>query len=800
MHKQTDRVARRAERLERIIEWLDEEGVAGSIVGKVAKVLGLGNGEPVLTLLKRYTNHKKRLDYSVHLVADNPEIMILIRNTSRAVDCWKLSRTGTVELSSHSGLDDKPYLSEFELQPFDETLRFFESMARTSHKAVANKDNNAEALNNRGVVLNKLKRHEEALASYDRALAINPFFTEALNNRGNVLQKLRRFEQALASYDRALTIKSAYANAMIGRATVLQELKRYEDALVSYDKALAIQPSSALAHYGRGTVLQELNRRIEALDSYDKALAIRPDYAEAHYGRGNILQDLWHYEAAIASYQKALAIRPDYIEAIYNRAGALQSLARYEEALADYEHLLKTDPDYPYAIGALAAVARHTCDWTRTADLADKLKMHILEEKSAVDPLTLLGYFDDPALQLRTARHYAQKSVQKPPKLMWKSGRWRNDKIRIAYLSPDLRRHAVGYQLAELIERHDRTRFEVHAVSYGQDDGSDIRARLVRAFDQFHDVLALGDRDIAKLLCDLHVDVAIDLAGYTLGSRPGILAHRPAPIQVNFLGYSATSGADFIDYLIADEMVVPFEQQPFFTERIVHLPNCYLVNDSTRKIAAGAPTRAEAGLPSDGFVFCCFNNPFKIAAPVFNVWMRLLEAMPGSVLWLSKASDIASNNLRREAHARGIDPTRLVFAPKLDRIEDHLARHRLAGLFLDTLPYNAHTTACDALWAGVPVVTCCGEAFAGRVATSLLHAVGLPDLVTHSLHDYEILARRLASEKSVLSEFRSALERNRFTAPLFDIDQVRRSLEAAYTQMWEIWQRGEKPQSFAVPS
>jgi predicted O-linked N-acetylglucosamine transferase (SPINDLY family) len=351
--------------------------------------------------------------------------------------------------------------------------------------------------------------------------------------------------------------------------------------------------------------------------------------------------------------------------------------------------------------------------------------------------------------------------------------------------------------MAELFELHDRQRFEIIGVSFGADDGSAIRARVASAFDQFHDVESQSDLEIARLVNELAVDIAVDLNGYTESARPTVLAQRPAPIQANYLGFLGTMGAVFIDYVIGDEVILPPEQQPFYTEQIVRLPDCFQVNDSTRKISARTPSRREAGLPERGFVFCCFNGNYKITAPVFDVWTRLLKAVDGSVLWLMHSNEAAAAKLRHEAAARGVDPARLVFAAKAAP-EDHLARHRLADLFLDTLPINAGATASDALWAGLPIVTRIGETFPGRISASLLRAVGLGELVTHSADEYEALALQLARDPARLAALRRRLHDNRLTAPLFDTDRFRRHLEAAYTTMYEINRRGESPRSFSV--
>jgi protein O-GlcNAc transferase len=381
-----------------------------------------------------------------------------------------------------------------------------------------------------------------------------------------------------------------------------------------------------------------------------------------------------------------------------------------------------------------------------------------------------------------------------------RAGKAPHDKIRIAYLCADFRSHVTAYQLAELFELHDRSRFEVIGVSFSRDDGSEIRARLIKAFDQFIDVYTISDREVAGLLHEREVDIAVDLMGHTLDARLPIFAYRPAPVQVTYLAYASTTGATFMHYIIGDGMVLPADHQSFYSERIVRLPECFLANDTQRAIASRVPERREAGLPEQGFVFCCFNNTVKLQPMMFDIWMRLLQAVEGSVLWLSLRYPEAQGNLRREAQARGVDPDRLVFAQRVPEIADHLARHRLADLFLDTLPYNAHATASDALWAGLPVLTCCGKTFGARVAASLLQAVGLPELVTESLAEYEALGLRLARDPELLGGLRHRLEQNRRSHPLFDTQRLCRHLEDAYATMWEIAQSGQAPRSFDVPA
>ena len=664
-------------------------------------------------------------------------------------------------------------------------------------QALALKPAYAEAFYNRGNALRELKRLEEALASYDKALALKPNYTEAVYNRGNALQELERSEEALACYDQALALNPEYAEALFNRGNALQELKRFDEALASYDRALALKPDYAEAFNNRGAALKELKRLEEAVTSYDRALALKSDYAEVFNNRGVALQELKRFDEALASYDRALALKPDYAEAFNSRGFALRELKRFDEALASYEKALALKPDDARAFSGIIDCVNMICDWRRTTAFADDVIARVSEKKSVIPPFTLLGYSAEPALQLQCARNFIEPQVTLLQRSFWTGETWRHDKVRIAYLSADFRQHATAYLVAELFERHDRSRFEVVGVSFGMDDKSEVHGRLVAAFDRFYDVGRKSDEEVAKLLHDLQVDIAIDLKGYTHDSRPGIFAYRPAPIHASYLGFPGTMGAEFIDYIIADKTVVPFEHQPFYTEKIVHLPDCYQVNDSKRKIAERTPTRQEAGLPETGFIFCCFNNNWKITPDVFSLWMRLLHTVEGSVLWLLGDNESAERNLRIEAQARGIDPARLVFASRLP-LDEHLARHRLADLFLDTLPCTAHTTASDALWAGLPVLTRQGTTFAGRVAASLLNAIGLPELVTHSIEDYEALALRLAKDPSLLGGCRNRLATNRLTHPLFDTDRFRRHIEAAYLQMWEIWQRGEAPKSFSV--
>jgi protein O-GlcNAc transferase len=441
-------------------------------------------------------------------------------------------------------------------------------------------------------------------------------------------------------------------------------------------------------------------------------------------------------------------------------------------------------------------VADQICKWsadTARADLIDRCKVPAFDGT----PFAFLAMSDDPQLHHDLAKAYVRNRAPLPGSPLWRQ-RGAREKIRIGYLSADFQEHPVSFLIAEMIALHDRSRFEIFGISAGANDGGEQRRLLEATFDTFVDVSAITDTALAQRIAEAEIDILVDLGGHTKDGRILALAHRPAPVQVTYLGYPGPTGAPFIDYAIVDANVVPASDAHAYSEKLVYLPECFLCNDRRRKLADRTPSRAECGLPTDGFVFCCFNNSYKINAPVFDIWMRLLTAVPGSVLWLRADNNSARANLQREATARGVAPQRLVFAERVDSNSDHLARHRVADLFIDTLPYNAHITASNALWVGLPVLTCTGRSFAARVAGSLLHAIGLPELVTGSLPEYEALALRLATCPAELRALRDRLAYNRSTHPLFDTPRWTRHLEAAFQEMWSLHCDGEQPRSFAA--
>jgi predicted O-linked N-acetylglucosamine transferase (SPINDLY family) len=678
-------------------------------------------------------------------------------------------------------------LSEF--RRYDEALAAYD-------KALALKDDLAEAWLGRGNILREFKRYGEALSAYERALELKPDLAEAWLGRGNVFTELKRHDEALAAYDRALAFEANLAKAWLGRGNVFTELERHDEALAVYDRALALESDLAEAWLGRGNVFRELRRYEEAFAAYDRALTLKSDLAGAWLGRGNVFTELRRHEQAFAAYDRALALKPDFAEAWLSRGNVFFDLKQYKNAYAACDKALMLNPDIKFAASLRLYTKLHLCNWTNLAtDTAQFLSL-IRAQETLAEPFTLLALPSSPTDQLQCARRHIEARPVFPP--IWRGERYSHDRIRVAYLSSELREHAVAYLTAGLFEHHDRSRFEVTAISFEAGQDSDFCRRIRLGFERFIDARLQSDQDIAALIRRLEIDIIVDLNGFTRNGRLGVFSRRPAPIQVNYLGYAGTMGADYYDYIVADPTVIPREHFEFYSENVAWLPDSFMANDAAREIAERMPTRSELGLPDKGFVFCCFNQSYKISPGIFDIWMRLLRSVDGSVLWLKENDAIAVHNLRLEAGRRGVAPERLVFALPVSLVTEHLARQRHADLFLDTVHYNAHTTASDALWAGLPVVTYLDSTFAGRVAASLLKAVGLPELITTSLEDYEALSLKLARDPSLLASIKTKLARNRDSCPLFDTGRFTRHIEAAYTAMWRAYQNGRQPANFAV--
>ena len=728
----------------------------------------------------------------------NPNVADVYNNRGAALK--ELKRPDEALASYDKAIALKPDHAEFYYNRGNvlTDLARLEDAVESYDKAIALNPEHAGAYNNRGTVLKELNRLDEALTSFDRAITLKPDHAEACNNRGLVLNALQRFDEALASHDKAIALRSDNADAHNDRGAALKELKRFDEAVASFDRAITLKPHHAEAWNNRGNALSEVRRVDEALASYDRAIALNPDDADAYNNRGAALKELKRLDEAVASYDKAIALRPDHAAVYDNRGYALKELRRLDEAVASFDKALALEPDRAGLEGMRLHTKLHICDWGNFDNECAHLTSSVKDGKTNTQPWVLLGISPSADAQLRCAGLWVAKNFLSSQEPVWNGEKYSHDRLRVAYVSADFHQHATSYLMAGMFECHDKSRFEVSAISIGPHDTSEMRQRLTDSFESFLDAGTLSDEEIASYIRTREIDLLIDLKGFTQDARPDIFARRPAPVQVSYLGYPGTMGAGFIDYLMADRTIIPDESRKFYSEKIALLPDSYQVNDRNRAISDRAFSRSDCGLPPQGFVFCCFNNNYKILPRMFDGWMRILRQVDGSVLWLLEDNASAVRNLRTEAVARGVSADRLVFAERMP-LSEHLARHRLADLLLDTLPCNAHTTASDALWAGLPVLTCLGETFAGRVAASLLNAIGLPELVT-TPESYERTAIDFARNPDKLAAVKRKLSANRLTAPLFDTALTTRHIEAAYTAMHERHLAGLAPDHIVVPA
>ena len=653
-------------------------------------------------------------------------------------------------------------------------------------RALAVHAHDAFTLTERGNVLQSLGRLSEAVASYDTALIHQPDLLAALMNRGNALRAMGRLEEALSAIETALRARPDFPEALNNRGNVLRDQGHLPAALASFDAALTLKPDFLLAHCNRGQTLLDLKRPADALATFEFLLRHLPDDPEALFGRASALLQLHErLEEAATDFTRAGELGLEKVETLVGKASALAKLQRHGAAAACLAEVLALAPDRAYALGSFLFSRLQACQWQDLESATERLITLVGAGRTATHPMSLLPLSDAPELQLACAQSLVRDLYPENPALgpcprrpLGVDGR----RLRVAYVSADFRDHPVSHLLVGVLEQHDRRSFEVFGISLRRPQENPFEKRVRAAFDRFIDVGGRSDLEIAQLLRELQIDIAVDLMGFTDGLRLGVFAQRAAPVQVSYLGYAGTSGAPYMDYILADEIVIPPGEERHHSERVVRLPYSFLPNDDRREVGS-VPTREEAGLPAAGLVFCAFTNAYKINPMMFDLWMRLLRAVPDSVLWLRSLTGEARENLRDEGRVRGVEPHRLVFAPHVAGMAEHLGRLGLADLYLDTLPYNAHSTACDALWAGIPVLTCMGTGFASRVAASALTAVGLSELVTGSHMEYERLALDLARRPERLQELRSRLAERRSSAPLFDTSGFCRRLETSYRWM-----------------
>ncbi len=686
-----------------------------------------------------------------------------------------------------------------QLGEFDRAIADFE-------KALQIDAANAGALFNLGRTLNAVKRNAEAIDAIDRAIAINPQFAESWFGKGAILMEMKKFPQAIDSFDKALGLNPGLAEAHQGRGNALRELKRFDEALKEHERAISLKLDFAEAYSSRGIALCELKRLDDAIRAHGQAIELKPDYAEAYANRGITFFELRNFESALLDYNRAIELKGDLAIAYAYRGYLMGDLLRHADSRIDFERAKALDPEFAFLEGQALVAGMMTCDWSNHAEALDTLLKGIARGKMVSTPFPVVVTSSSRELQRAAARMSSDQICKRlndggfKPETRW-VGRGKyseREKIRLAFLSGDFRSHAVFYLLRGVLAAIDRGKFEVFAFSFFTPASDPMTAQIQTLVDHFIDVSGLSDAQVASLCESREINICVDLVGYTALNRPAIMARRAAPIQVNYLGFPGTMGADFMDYIVADPTLIPASHRDGYAEKVLSLPHTYLPSDPDRPISDRAFSRSELGLPESGFVFCSFNNHYKLTPDVFDIWMNILKRVEGSVLWLTGDNEPAMANLRNEASARGVDAHRLIFAPRMPSLADHLARHGMAGLFLDTMPYNAHTTASDALWAGLPVLTRIGETFAGRVAASLLNAIGLPELITHSAGEYEELAVDLALNPDRLASIRKKLADNRLTTPVFDTARYTRDLEAAFTAIYERYHQGLAPDHIQV--
>jgi predicted O-linked N-acetylglucosamine transferase (SPINDLY family) len=674
----------------------------------------------------------------------------------------------------------------------------FADAAKACRRALAIRPEYADAHLNLIAALEGQRLYDEVADAYRALIPLFPKRADLWNNFGVILDSQGRSAQAVLAFREAVAAKPDFVEAHFNLGRTLATIGWTEEAIKFYRQVIALDPKHAAAWSNLGTLLGAAGHFNEAAAISQHAATLAPDSAQVLCNLGVVLHRQGKVNDAVEAYRRALAVKSDYAAALGNLAAGLQEQFKFDEAALALKQAIELDPNFDAAIIELIKIRRHICDWSEYAEDQGRLLSFIEQKKDGVFMLLLMGFESTPKQQLACARLAMKKYNESTARIGPHAEPKKKEKLRIGYLSADYRDHPVGRLLPHLFARHDRKQVELIGYALGTDDPGALRGRIRKACDGFVDLHSLPNIDAAKKIHADGVDILVDLTGPTVGSRLEILALRPAPIQVSFLGWPGSMGADFIDYVIADPYVVPAEQQKFYSEKIVHLPDCYQPSDPQRPIPEG-PSRAECGLPEKAFVFCSFNNPNKITPDLFDLWMRILKRVENSVLWLYCKSPQTIENLSRQREAHGLSAERLVFAP-VAQYEAYLGRLRRADLFLDSFPYNAGATCNDALWVGLPVLTCAGDTYVSRMAGSLLTAAGLPELITTSLRDYEKLAVRLAKEPRVLADLRKRLVARRETMPLFNMERFTRHLERAYRQMQDLRVAGEAPRFFAVES
>jgi len=664
-------------------------------------------------------------------------------------------------------------------------------------QAIKIKPDYAEAYSNMGNALKDKGELDAAIDSYKQAIKIKPDYAEAYSNMGNALKDKGKLDAAIDSYKQAIKIKPNYAEAYYNMGNALQDKGKLDAAIDSCKQAIKIKPDYAEAYSNMGNALQDKGELDVATDSYKQAVKIKPNYAEAYYNMGNVLNKKGELDAAIESYKQAVKIKPNYAKAYYTMGNTLKDKGDLDAAIDSYEKAIKIKPDYEIVRTMKLYRQAHISDWGAIAQDREAIPTLGISAQYII-PFEILPLEDAPERHRLRSEIFAKNRFKQKPLPLASRSTQKPKRLRIGYFSSDFKEHPVAYLMAKVIETHDRNFFEVYGYSIGPAKDDKMRHRLIKGFDVFDDVQDMNDQDVALLARQDQIDIAIDLTGYTQNSRSGVFAYRAAPVQINYLGYPGTMGADFFDYIIADQNLIPNESQKYYSEKLIYLPHHYQAQDDTLLISDDTPSRSELGLPDNGFVFCAINNTYKITSSEFDIWMRLLQSVDGSVLWLLESNKWVKGNLLKEANARGVPSERLVFAQQVPH-EQYLAQFRQADLYLDTFTYNAGATASNALWAGLPVLTKLGKGYTARMAGSLLASIGLSELITDTKTQYEELAFKLATNPERLASIKQKLAANRLSKPLFNTELFTKYLEDGYQRAYQQYFDGKEPKTIYLP-
>ena len=666
-------------------------------------------------------------------------------------------------------------------------------------RAVEVKRDFPEAMNNMAATLNMLGQYQTAIDWCNLAIKISPKYSEAYNNMGNSFLSLGKLESAIRCYENAISLAGENAEILCNLANAFQEIGEAEKAIVSYKKAIEINPTYGKAYNNLGTAYRSKRSLGKAEEQFKIAIKLSPEDVEAYHNIGNIYYDRGDYNTAIVWYRKAISIQPDKTQTLVNLGIACNEIGQSEKALAYYEKALQTDANDSKTICHLVHEYYKRCEWAKLDGLnskLDRLTKKELDRGARPNEMPFLSVIrsDNLKLNLLIAKRWSDEISR------WVAGNRsacqfihtpsKHDKLTIGYLSNNFRNHPTSHLIHDIFDLHDRSRFAIYAYSYGEDDGSLQRKKIKRKSDVFIDSREYSHEEFARRIYDDRVDILVDLVGYMQGNRLEVCAYRPAPVQVRWLGFAGTTGANFYDYIVTDRIATPTCSAPYFTEKFIFMPHSYQVNSKPIELPTTDFNRQSLGLPEHGFVYCCFCSSYKINSDVFDSWLRILKRVDGSVLWVLESNPAVASNLQQRAELNKLDPERLIFAKKANKYE-HLERIKLADLALDTRNVNGAATTSDALWAGVPVVTKIGNHFASRMSASILSSIGLPELITDSVAQYEDLSVAMAFEPKALFKLRSKLKANKTTQPLFDTQRFVSSLENAYEQIWAL-RLGEK--------